>query len=594
MDPLLQGAFATGYERLAAWADLLDEINVFPVADADTGRNLMISLAPLHRMNAGAETTVRKLLISATGNSGNIASGFFAGFVAENPSKDICQAARVGRNKARQAIADPKPGTMLTVFDELLNHLENVSAVPLPAAFPTLIDQLEKAVHSTSVTLPVLKAAGVVDSGALGMFIFMEGFFSRLAGRADVFRPITEIFGTKLRLPADFVAEPPKGYCVDTVVRVGRDCDSALENLSRYGNSLVALQENARLKIHIHTEQPDAVRKHLGDLGRVVQWSEEDMGAHADNRSSPETQPVIHIVTDAAGSITREDAARLGMTLLDSYIIVGDRSLPETLFPPEELYALMRNGVRVTTSQASVFERHQRCQSILSRYGLALYLCVGSVYTGNYEVAAAWKERNDPQNRLAVIDTGLASGRLGVAALATARYAIQTDDAEQVIRFAETAVRKSQEFIFLDRLQYLAAGGRLSKTKGFLGDLFRLKPVISPTAEGAVKAGTVRDKDEQLSFALEKLEKGVGQDPRPLIMIEYSDNRQWVEDNVLGEIKSRYASAEIILQPLSLTSGAHMGPGTWAVAFLPAGSAPPQTLRPDPDSKECHHCPTQG
>ena len=570
MDPFLQGAFATGYERLAAWADLLDEINVFPVADADTGRNLMISLAPLHRMDADAETTVRKLLVSATGNSGNIASGFFAGFVAENPSKDIYQATRVGRDRAWQALADPKPGTMLTVFDELLNHLEKLSSAPLAATFPTLLDQLEKAVHSTSETLPALKAAGVVDSGALGMFIFMEGFFSRLAGRADVFRPITEIFSKKLRLPSDFVADNPKGYCVDAVIHVGKDDDSPLENLSQYGDSIVALQENERLKIHIHTEQRDAVRKQLADLGRVVQWSDEDMRAQVENRSSSDTPPVIHIVTDAAGSITREDAARLGMTLLDSYIVVGDKSLPETLFPPEELYALMRSGVKVSTAQASVFERHQRCQSILSRYGQALYLCVGSVYTGNYEVVAAWKERNDPENRLAVIDTGMASGRLGIAALATARYAIQADDAEQVMRFAETAVRKSQEYIFLDRLQYLVAGGRLSKTKGFLGDLFHMKPVISPTAEGAVKAGTVRDKNEQLKFALGKLEKGLEQSARPLVMLEYSDNRQWVEDNVLGEIKSRFASAEIILQPLSLTSGAHMGPGTWAVAFLPS------------------------
>ena len=570
MDPLLQGAFATGYERLAAWAGLLDEINVFPVADADTGRNLMISLAPLHRMEASAETTVRKLLVSATGNSGNIASGFFAGFVAENPLKDIYQATRVGRDRAWQAIADPKPGTMLTVFDELLSHLEKVSSDPLAAAFPTLIDQLEKAVHSTSETLPALKAAGVVDSGALGVFIFMEGFLSRLAGRADVFRPITEIFSKKLRLPSDFVADHPKGYCVDAVIDIGQDYDSPLENLSRYGDSIIALRENERLKIHIHTEQRDAFRKQLADLGRVVQWSEEDMGAQTEKRPSAGTQPVMHIVTDAAGSITREDAARLGMTLLDSYIVVGDKSLPETLFPPEELYALMRSGVKVTTAQASVFERHQWCQSILSRFGQALYLCVGSVYTGNYEVAAAWKERNDSENRLTVIDTGLASGRLGVAALATARYASRTDDAGKVIRFAETAVRKSHEYIFLDRLQYLVAGGRLSKTKGFFGDLFHMKPVISPTAEGAVKAGTVRDKNEQLKFALGKLEKGLGQNTRPLIMIEYSDNRQWVENNVLGEIKSRFASAEIILQPLSLTSGAHMGPGTWAVAFLPS------------------------
>jgi len=87
MDPQLRAALTSGYERLSAWSDLLDQINVFPVADADTGRNLMISLAPLHRSEAPTETVLCRLLVSATGNSGNIAACFFAGFVAENPSK---------------------------------------------------------------------------------------------------------------------------------------------------------------------------------------------------------------------------------------------------------------------------------------------------------------------------------------------------------------------------------------------------------------------------------------------------------------------------------------------------------------------------
>jgi hypothetical protein len=222
----------------------------------------------------------------------------------------------------------------------------------------------------------------------------------------------------------------------------------------------------------------------------------------------------------------------------------------------------------VTTAQASVFERHQRFQSIISRYGTALYLCVGSVYTGNYREAAAWKENDDPDNRLTVIDTGLASGRLGIVALATARYAGQADRAEEVVRFAAAAVRRSAEYVFLDRLQYLVASGRLSKTKGYFGDLFHLKPVISPAADGAIKAGTVRNPDEQLEFALEKLSKGLTPDATALILLEYSDNRRWVEDTVLREVENRCPSAEIILQPLSLTSGVHMGPGTWGVAFL--------------------------
>lgn len=595
MDQRLQRAFATGYERLVGWADLLDQINVYPVADADTGRNLVISLAPLHRIDSSAETTIRQLLVSATGNSGNIASGFFTGFIGQDPSTDMRQAIKAGRDRAWRAIADPMPGTMLTVFDELLQHAEGLSASPSAATFPDLIERLQEAVRSTAETLPALKAAGVVDSGALGMFLFMEGFFSRLADHAHVFRPVTEIFGNKLQLPRDFIAgDTPRGFCVDTVIRVDRSCESPLEKLPGLGDSLVVQQENERIKIHIHTERREAVRQQLDHAGEVERWSEEELSRPIRTGSVFFPKPAIHIVTDAAGSITREDAAALGITLLASYIIVGDQSRPETLFPAEELYALMRRGVKVTTAQASVFERHQSCQSIISRHGHALYLCVGSVYTGNYSVVAAWKASHDPENRLKLIDSGSASGRLGIAARATAQFGQRTDDAEKVIQFAEAAVRNSQEYIFLDRLQYLVAGGRLSKTKGFLGDMLNLKPVITPAAGGALKVGTARDPSEQVEFALRKLEQGLGQKAGALIMIEYSDNREWVEQAVRAPIQQRFPSAEVILCPLSLTSGAHMGPGTWAVAFLPPCIDPSLARSPNLDGKERNHCPTQG
>ena len=569
MDRQLQSAFTAGYERLSAWADLLDRINVFPVADADTGSNLRISLAPLHRLDGGTDVTVKRLLASASGNSGNIACGFFTAFIAENPSKDFFMAAKAGRDRAWQAVADPKPGTMLTVFDELPAHFAVATGNPWGATYSALMKKLEQAVHTTAQTLPEMEKAGVVDAGALGIYLFMEGFFARLADRVDEFRPVTETFQRRLQLPPDFQPQRQKGFCVDTVLKVGESFDVSTGDLAQYGESLVVLREDDRVKIHLHTEHPEDVRRQLGHLGGIVQWSEQDMTRPAALRTDPVKPAAVHLVSDAAGSITRQDAARWGMTLLDSYIVVGDRSLPETLFSPAEFYALMRQGVKVSTAQASLFERHQRYQSILSRFGSALYLCVGSVYTGNYQTVSAWKERYDPAGRMKVIDTGLASGRLGLVVLATARYAGSTDHPEAVVRFAEAAIQQCEEFIFLDRLQYLVAGGRLSKTRGFLGDLLHLKPIISPTAQGAVKAGTARDRDEQVAFALQKLAERLTPDDGGLVMLEYSDNRPWVEEDVQGLIQSRFPNSEILLQPLSLTSGAHMGPGTWGVAFLP-------------------------
>ncbi len=594
MDSDLQSAFTTGYERLSAWADLLDDINVFPVADADTGSNLVISLAPLHRTEASAERTLKKLLGSALGNSGNIACSFFAGFIAADPSKDFFQAAQAGRDRAWAALADPKPGTMLTVFDELVSQLEHASRDQLPNVYSALIERLENAVRSTRTTLPVLKAAGVVDAGALGIFLVLEGVFSRLAGRAvDGFRPITEIFKQGLQLPADFNPDRPEGYCIDTVIQLRKGVDPGLQELTRYGESVVVLREEDRVKIHLHTETRADVRRRLEDLGHVMQWAEQDMALQAAQRPESIPAQAIHIVTDAAGSVTRQEAVRLGLTLLDSYIVMEGRSVPESLFPPAELYARMRQGVKVHTAQASVFERHQRYESILCRFAYALYLCVGSVYTGNYQTVSAWKERNDPASRLRVIDTGSASGRLGIAARASARFARQTDDVERVIRFAEAAVRRSEEYIFLDRLHYLAAGGRLSKTVGFLGDMLHLKPIITPAAAGALKVGKARNPAEQVEFALKKLEQNIPPTAGALIMLEYSDNREWVEEAVWTPVRERYAEAEVLLCPLSLTSGAHMGPGTWGVAFLTPDPDPAQALRPDRTPTERPSWPAQ-
>jgi fatty acid-binding protein DegV len=158
--------------------------------------------------------------------------------------------------------------------------------------------------------------------------------------------------------------------------------------------------------------------------------------------------------------------------------------------------------------------------------------------------------------------------------MATAKYAFRTDDPDDVIRFAENALELSQEYVFLDRLQYLANSGRLSKTGAIFGDMLHVKPVITPTPQGAKKVGIARSQDSQIKFVLEKLTHADNREKISFIMLEYSDNRLWVEETVQRKIRRYYPLSEIIVQPLSLTSGVHMGPGTWGIAFLPESVYP--------------------
>jgi len=568
MEKSIQEALVFGVERVAAWSGLLDDINVFPVADGDTGRNLIASLSPLRQISQDREDTIRRLLISARGNSGNIAARFFSGLLVARSVEAIPEAASLGRDMAWQAIHDPVTGTMLTVFDELVDVLERDDVKITRQGVSQIIAALEKAVWSTPELLPKLKIAGVVDSGALGMYIFLEGFFMALVDKTDAFKPVTETFTDMLSVSPSFNENMEDGYCVDTVVQLDGRSQEEIEKLSKYGESVLVIPHDNLLKIHLHTADREEVKREVASFGDILEWSDDNLGKQIVHFGQKKTRGCIHIMTDAAGSLTREDSVNLGITLLDSYIMAGDKTLPETLFSPSELYKHMRDGVKVSTSQASVFERHQYYQSVLNQHKKTIYLCVGSVFTGNYDVAMAWKEKNDPDDRLTVIDTTTASGRLGTIALVTAKYSTRTDNPDAVIEFAKKAIDRCEEYVFLDKLEYLAAGGRLSKTSAFFGDMLHMKPIISPMAEGAKKVGVVRNQKDQMKFAFEKLDGAIKKDSEAFIMLEYSDNRPWVEKTVMREVQMRYPSAEVKLQPLSLTSGVHMGPGTWAVAFF--------------------------
>jgi hypothetical protein len=567
----LHQSFAAGYASLSAWSDLLDRINVFPVADGDTGTNLRISLAPLRDCEQNRKILPDLLARSATGNSGNIAAAFFREFCRAESYPELAEKAASGKAKAWQAIASPRAGTMLSVFDSLAGVLtgqKDRSAVYIPLSI-----EMQDAVRATSQLLPELRTAGVVDSGALAMYVFFDSFFRQITQQEDEPSSVLDLFAGKLVINSSFRPLISDSHCVDVVIQMTDKNAAVQDRIAAMGESVVVVQDEAMLKVHLHTSDPDQLRGGLGSFGDIVHWSagEINQGA-ADQYSKPVEKSALHIVTDAAGSITREIARHLGITLLDSYIIAGDSSRPESLYRPEQIYPLMRNGVKITTAQASTYERHQHYQSIAQQFGRSLYLCVGSAFTGNYATAVAWKKENDSDSLLTVIDTGAASGRLALIALLAARQAKCVDSPDEVIDLARKVVADCEEFVFIDELKYLVAGGRASRTSGFFGDLLSMKPVISPTSKGVRKVGVVHSRKGQLAFAIKKLDKRFERSAAPVVLLQYTDNEQWVKDTVRQQIAALLPDAEILLVPLSLTSGVHMGPGTWSIAFSPASA----------------------
>jgi DegV family protein with EDD domain len=565
----LMPALAAGYERVVAWADILDRINVYPVPDGDTGRNLVVTLGVLKNNPSSPDLLINDILLSARGNAGNIAARFLAGLLQCKDLDSLGASAETGREMAYQAVSNPKAGTMLSLFDALVISLKHFPPEDSGGWVKGIISDLEEAVKNTTEQLPELKEAGVVDAGALGMLVFLDPLLNTLVGQPVEQSFFIDQLKDTLDLSSAWQHRPHQGYCLDVVLKVEGDGQEIMKQMSAMGESLVAMPGGDYLKIHLHARDRERARQELAGLGSIVSWSEDDLAEQTLRFIEPRKDQCIHIMTDAAGSITRDLAQDLGITLLNSYITMDLLSLPETYVDSSRLFAAMRNGAKVSTSQASDAERRECYHKVLKVHEQVLYLCVGSFYTGNYQAVMKWKAENDPEDWMIVIDTGAASGKLGLVAKAAAEMALAAKDPEKVIAFARDAVHRVQEFIFLDKLQFLAAGGRMSKTGAFFGDVLHIKPIVSPFPDGARKIGVVRTLQDQVKFAFRSLEKELPRDRKSTLLLEYSDNREWLEKEIKPEIERRFPLAEVSLQLLSLTSAAHMGPGSWGIAFLP-------------------------
>jgi hypothetical protein len=564
----LRRALAEGCLAVAAWAEVLDRINVFPVPDGDTGRNLVLSLSPLRDLDESDATVLHRLLLSARGNSGNIACAFVRALLDSGAGDSLAARCVVGAGSARKAVAHPQPGTMLTVLDTLAEAAQaGLGASDVPA----LLHRLGAVVQATAGQLEALRRAAVIDSGALGMLVFLDAALRAYHGLGELGEGLATTFRSLVRFDRSRAAVAREhGFCIDAVLRVRDGGQPPDQQLAGIGSEVVALREGSLWKLHLHADDSEAARAALGRIGEVLAWSWDDLEAQTSSSPPVAAEGEVHVVTDGAASLARGEADALGVSLLDSLVNLGERSLPETRLDPDDVYRAMRRGVRVSTAQASTHERHMCYERLTAQWRQVLYLGVGSVYTGNYEVARAWRASHAAGQRFTVVDSGAASGRLAVVVRATAAAARRGGSAADLADLARAALGRAEEYIFVERLEYLARGGRLSKAGAWFGDALGLAPVVSPLPDGARKVALLRKPADRLAFACERATRALAASAgRGYVLVEYTDNRGWVESTVQPRLHATAPAAEIALGPLSLTTGVHTGPGTWAVAILP-------------------------
>lgn len=343
-------------------AEKINKLNVFPVPDGDTGTNMTLSMASgaeyernetdTH-LGALAQATSKGLLMGARGNSGVILSQIFRGFAAKIADKetlsarDFADALMGGAETAYKAVMKPTEGTILTVIREAAaaaNRTAKESDDAVVVMKETL-DAAEKALASTPDLLPVLKEVGVVDSGGQGLVIVLEAFYSVLSGEEIT----TEIDNAALDamvmslhnagVQGDLNPEDIQfGYCTEIMVDIAKgttydqefDYDKFYEHLAAMGDSLLVINDDEVVKVHVHTEDPGEVINwgtHFGSLRKVKvdnmrdQQAEAAAAAEAQKEAEAKAEaekPAVDlaVITTATGEGIKELFASSGATVV--------------------------------------------------------------------------------------------------------------------------------------------------------------------------------------------------------------------------------------------------------------------------------------
>ena len=291
----LLSALEGGLEYFKANYHTIDNLNVFPVPDGDTGVNMLLTFQPaLEAMLERDDNTFEAILktlqeactMNSRGNSGFILSRFISGFSdvvlehGEITPKILTEAFAHGNFISRTSVSTPREGTMLSVFDAISHAMKENPSETVLNHLTLAVEAGLKEVFISPEKLPVLKKAGVVDSGALGFVFLIEGIRRKMAGE-----------GIKIEDESDYRFEPDENsnieelmeishrYCTELTIR--RDDEEIEKDLESYlndiGDSVALLINDDIIKLHVHTNEPEEVIEELSVYGSIENKKIEDM-----------------------------------------------------------------------------------------------------------------------------------------------------------------------------------------------------------------------------------------------------------------------------------------------------------------------------
>ena len=504
----LYNSFIAGAQKIFENQTLLNNINFYPVPDADTGTNLastMHSIVNTVRPNENAKETALALadaaLMGARGNSGIIFAQFLYGFskdIKDKPNMtiaDFAEYARIGSECAYYALANPKEGTMISVIRDWAKYIfENQDSTDdFTTLFISAMSAAMDALKQTAKFIPA-KAKTMVDAGAKGFVVFIEGMCEYFhSGEKSVQVAEAEIIDSEWLGGIDHQVITYR-YCTEALLvgeQLEREKISSL--IDMMGDCLVIAGSPKKMRLHIHTDEPWIVLERVQTIGRVIYQKVEDMVMQNDLVSNRKSN--IGILSDSACDIPKELLEKYQIQTVPLTVSFGEEFYLDqlTIKPKQFLDKLEKSTEIPKSSQPSLMDFTNRYNYLSTHYDSIISVHLNGKFSGmiNSSRRAAAAVSKNIGKAIDIIDSKTATGALGLNVIRTAEAAINGMSHEDIVKNAQEWANKTKLFISCVNTKYLISSGRISTFKALALKLFGIKPIIGLQSDGELKLNKI-------------------------------------------------------------------------------------------------------
>jgi len=508
----LSAALRAGIYRLISREEVINKINVFPVPDGDTGTNLALTLQAVlaslrGNPDAHAGQTLTRVadaaLDGARGNSGAILAQFLlglgdrAGHLVDLTAEGFADAVSGGANYARESLADPREGTILTVLSDfaaaVAREVRERGVRDFPSVFRAGLAIAQSSLEATRDQLESLRRANVVDAGAMGFVELVAGMSDYLDTGVvpDDDAPIVLVHDETSA--AGQQEDLEYRYCTECMITGDAiDRRKLREEASTLGASLVVAGTHRKVRLHLHLNEPRRLFELAARYGEISGEKADDMQRQQE-MAHHESRRQVAVVTDSAADLPDSVMEALDIHMVPVRVHFGAHSYLDkiSLSPEQFFHELATNPQHPKTSLPPPGDFRRAFEFLGSHYRAVVYVGLTPRVSGTFQSAETAAGRARTRARILMVDSETAALGQGLIAMRAAEVAAAGGDAEAVRDAAIAARRRTRTWGCLVTLEFAVRGGRVPRWVKTLADLLRLTPILAVHADGSVGVGGV-------------------------------------------------------------------------------------------------------